>query len=204
LAHHTEAVNPKHSGTKAAARYSRTLEPGEEWVVQLRLAAIVYSHLKEAPFADFEAIVTQRKEEANEFYQSVIPPWMPVNFLIVLALREYHRYYGNTLRVECPTGSGKLMNLDEVADEISRRLSNIFLLNEEGKRAVFGDYRLFNDDPHWRDLIPFHEYFHGDTGRGCGASHQTGWTGLITQILTGLSIGSVMFTNTLESLASDK
>ena len=111
------------------------------------------------------------------------PIWMPVNFLILLALREYHKYYGDTFKVECPTVSGELKTLDEVADELERRLANIFLRDGEGKRAVFGSGELFNDDPHWRNLIPFHEYFHGDTGRGCGASHQTGWTGLIAEIL---------------------
>jgi hypothetical protein len=111
------------------------------------------------------------------------PIWMPVNFLILEALKQYHQYYGDTFRVECPTGSGKMKTLDEVAQELGRRLASIFLLNKEGKRAVFGSNYMFNTDPHWRDLIPFHEYFHGDTGRGCGASHQTGWTGLIAQIL---------------------
>jgi hypothetical protein len=114
------------------------------------------------------------------------PIWMPVNFLIILALKEYHKYYGDTLQVECPTRSGIMKNLDEVAEELACRLGNIFLRDEDGKRAVFGDQTLFNTDPHWRDLIPFYEYFDGDTGRGCGASHQTGWTGLIAQILIGV------------------
>jgi hypothetical protein len=111
------------------------------------------------------------------------PIWMPVNFLILLALQQYHLYYGEEFRVECPTGSGNLMNLEQVVQELRRRLANIFLLDGNGRRAVFGSRELFNTDPHWHDLIPFHEYFHGDTGRGCGASHQTGWTGLIAQIL---------------------
>jgi hypothetical protein len=114
------------------------------------------------------------------------PIWMPVNFLILHALKQYHLYYGDRFQVECPTGSGNLKNLDQVAEELGRRLTRIFLLDAEGRRAVFGDCNLFNNDPHWRDLVPFHEYFHGDTGRGCGASHQTGWTGLIAQILIGL------------------
>ena len=114
------------------------------------------------------------------------PIWMPVNFLILHALKQYHLYYGDTFQVECPTGSGNMKNLDQVVEELARRLTRIFLLNAEGRRAVFGDCKLFNNDPHWRDLIPFHEYFHGDTGRGCGASHQTGWTGLIAEILIGL------------------
>jgi hypothetical protein len=114
------------------------------------------------------------------------PIWMPVNVLILYALKQYHRYYGDTFQVECPTGSGRLMNLDQVSRELARRLTRLFLRDEQGRRAVFGSYRLFNEDPCWRDLIPFHEYFHGDTGRGCGASHQTGWTGLIAQVLMAL------------------
>jgi hypothetical protein len=111
------------------------------------------------------------------------PIWMPVNFLILEALEQYHQYYGDTLKVECPTRSGNMKTLDQVAAELARRLARIFLLDKEGRRAVLGSNQIFNTDPHWRDLIPFHEYFHGDTGRGCGASHQTGWTGLIAQIL---------------------
>jgi Mannosylglycerate hydrolase MGH1-like glycoside hydrolase domain len=118
------------------------------------------------------------------------PIWMPVNFLIHRALKQYHLYYGDKFQVECPTGSGNMKNLDQVAEELARRLTRIFLLNAEGRRAVFGDCKLFNNDPHWRDLIPFHEYFHGDTGRACGASHQTGWTGLIAEILIGLGEGT--------------
>src|SRR5262245_54967889 len=114
------------------------------------------------------------------------PVWMPVNFLILHALRQYYLYYGDTFKIECPTGSGNLKNLAQVAEELARRLTRIFLRDAKDRRAVFGDYKLFNRDPHWRDLIPFHEYFHGETGRGCGASHQTGWTGVIAQILIGL------------------
>jgi hypothetical protein len=119
------------------------------------------------------------------------PIWMPVNTLILLSLQEYHRHYGDSFQVECPTGSGQMKNLQEVGAELARRLANIFLRNEEGKRAVFGDCELFNSDPYWRDLIPFHEYFHGDTGRGCGASHQTGWTGGIAEILLSTRVGAV-------------
>ena len=119
--------------------------------------------------------------------------WLPVNFLILFSLRQYHLYYGEDFRVECPTGSGCMKNLDEVAEELARRLTRIFLRDAEGRRAVFGDCQLFNNDPYWRDLIPFHEYFHGDTGRGCGASHQTGWTGLIAQILMNLGEKPMQF-----------
>ncbi len=119
------------------------------------------------------------------------PIWMPVNVLILLSLQEYYLHYGDTFQVECPTGSGQMKNLQEVGKELARRLANIFLRNKEGKRAVFGDCELFNNDPYWRDLIPFHEYFHGDTGRGCGASHQTGWTGGIADILLGSRVGAL-------------
>jgi hypothetical protein len=111
------------------------------------------------------------------------PVWMPVNQLILLTLRQYYNYYGDTFKIECPTGSGNQMTLRQVSHEIGRRLVHLFLRDEHGNRPVFGSQPLFNNDPHWRDLIPFYEYFHGDTGRGCGASHQTGWTGLIAQIL---------------------
>jgi hypothetical protein len=111
------------------------------------------------------------------------PIWMPVNALIIRALLHYYSYYGNDFTVECPTGSGKQMNLYEVAQEISRRLANIFLKNEEGRRPVYGGTQKFQEDPHWRDLVLFYEYFHGDNGAGLGASHQTGWTGIIARTM---------------------
>ena len=95
----------------------------------------------------------------------------------------YHQYFGDTFQVECPTGSGRRMTLDQVARDLARRLARIFLRGADGRRPVSGPYHQFDEDPHWRDLIPFHEYFHGDTGRGCGASHQTGWTGLIADLI---------------------
>jgi hypothetical protein len=111
------------------------------------------------------------------------PVWMPVNALIVRALLQYYAYYGNDLTVECPTGSGRHMNLYEVAEEITRRLAGIFLRNADGRRPVYGGTRKFQEDPHWRDLVLFYEYFHGDNGAGLGASHQTGWTGLIARAM---------------------
>jgi hypothetical protein len=111
------------------------------------------------------------------------PIWMPVNGLIVRALLQYYAYYGNDFTVECPTGSGRYMNLYQVAEEIARRLSNIFLRESDGRRPVYGGTRKFQEDPHWRDHILFYEYFHGDNGAGLGASHQTGWTGIIARMM---------------------
>jgi hypothetical protein len=111
------------------------------------------------------------------------PIWMPVNALIIRALLQYYTFYGNDLKVECPTGSGRVMTLYEVAAEISRRLSSIFLKDSGGRRPVYGGTRKFQEDPHWRDLILFYEYFHGDNGAGLGASHQTGWTGVIARLM---------------------
>jgi hypothetical protein len=109
------------------------------------------------------------------------PVWMPVNGLIIRALLQYYSYYGNEFTVECPTGSGRQMNLYQVAEELSRRLNNIFLKDKDGRRPVYGETRKFQEDPQWRDYLSFFEYFHGDNGAGLGASHQTGWTGTIAR-----------------------
>ncbi len=111
------------------------------------------------------------------------PVWFPVNFLLIESLQKFHYYLGDGFKVECPTGSGTMMTLWEVAGEISRRLMRIFLRGPDQRRPVFGGAEKFQHDPHWRDLIPFHEYFHGDNGAGVGASHQTGWTGLIAKLI---------------------
>ena len=111
------------------------------------------------------------------------PIWFPMNFLIIEALQRYDSFYGDNLQVECPTGSGQMMNLGDVAKEIERRLLSIFRPDETGRRPCHGDDPRFRDDPHWRNLILFYEYFHGDNGRGCGASHQTGWTALVGHML---------------------
>jgi len=109
------------------------------------------------------------------------PIWMPVNGLIIRALGQYYAYYGNDFMIECPTGSGRMMNLYQVAEEIKNRLANIFLRDGKGYRPVYGGTRKFQEDPYWRDLLLFYEYFHGDNGAGLGASHQTGWTGIIAR-----------------------
>ncbi len=111
------------------------------------------------------------------------PVWFPINYLLVEALEKYHQFYGDELQVEDPTGSGTNLNLEQVAIELSRRLTNIFLRDEQGHRPVFGANSTFQNDPYWRDCIPFYEYYHGDNGRGVGASHQTGWTALVANLL---------------------
>jgi len=111
------------------------------------------------------------------------PVWMPVNILIIRALQNFYLYYGDNFKIECPTGSGKMMNLFEVSKEISDRLTNMFLRDKQGKRPVYGGTEKFQSDPHWRDHILFYEYFHADNGAGLGASHQTGWTGLVAKLI---------------------
>ena len=111
------------------------------------------------------------------------PVWFPINLVILRALGQLHRYYGDRLTVECPTGSGREMNLLEVANEISRRLASTFTNDDTGRRPVFGASETFQKDPHWHDLLLFYEYFNGDTGAGIGASHQTGWTGIVALLL---------------------
>ena len=111
------------------------------------------------------------------------PIWMPVNALIIRALLQYHMYYGDDFTIECPTGSARMMNLYQVAEELGRRLTTIFLRGEDGRRPVYGGTTTFQADPHWRDHILFYEYFHGDNGAGLGASHQTGWTGVVARIM---------------------
>jgi hypothetical protein len=111
------------------------------------------------------------------------PVWMPVNAMIIRALLSYYLYYGDNFKIECPTGSGRMMNLFEVSKEIANRLTRIFLRDNKGKRPVYGGTEKFQSDPHWRDYLQFYEYFHGDNGAGLGANHQTGWTGLVAKII---------------------
>ena len=111
------------------------------------------------------------------------PVWFPVNYLLIEALQKFHHYYGPDFTVECPTGSGMHLTLAQVAGELSRRVSHLFLKDAEGKRPINGADPRFRDDPWWRDWVLFYEYFDGDTGAGLGASHQTGWTGLVAKLL---------------------
>jgi hypothetical protein len=111
------------------------------------------------------------------------PIWFPVNYLLIESLQKFHHYYGDDFTVECPTGSGNFVSIEQAAEEISRRLTGIFLRGQDGRRAVYGDHPKLQSDPHFRDHLLFYEYFHGDTGRGVGAAHQTGWTGLVAKLL---------------------
>jgi hypothetical protein len=114
------------------------------------------------------------------------PVWMPVNFLLLTALMRLYAFYGDSFTVECPTGSGQYMTLFEVAQELSDRLTRIFLSDENGHRPVYGGAEKFQTDPYWKDYVLFYEYFHGDNGAGIGASHQTGWTGCIARIIQSM------------------
>ena len=111
------------------------------------------------------------------------PVWFPVNYLLIESLQKFHYFLGDTFTVEYPTGSGKKLNLAEVAAELSRRLTHTFLRGPDGRRPVYGGTEKFQQDPHWRDLVLFYEYFHGDNGAGIGAGHQTGWTGLVAKLI---------------------
>jgi len=111
------------------------------------------------------------------------PVWFPVNYIVIEGIRRFARFFGDDFAVEYPTGSGVELTLGQVADALDTRLIEIFLRDEDGRRAVFGNDNKFQSDPVWNGLIPFHEYFHGDTGQGLGASHQTGWTGLVADLI---------------------
>lgn len=111
------------------------------------------------------------------------PVWFPMNFLLIESLQKYYQYLGDDFKVECPTGSGNYLNLEEVAQEISKRLVAIFAKDADNQRPVYGGIEKFQTDPYWQDLILFHEYFHGDEGAGLGANHQTGWTGLVAKLI---------------------
>jgi hypothetical protein len=111
------------------------------------------------------------------------PIWFPMNYLIIESLQKFHHYWGDDFKVEFPTGSGNIITLWDVAGELSRRLTRIFLRGPDGRRPVAGGLDKFQSDPHWRDYVLFYEYFHGDNGAGIGASHQTGWTGLVAKLL---------------------
>jgi hypothetical protein len=140
------------------------------------------------PFADDVHTVTYEPAESmtglfggNSNWRG--PIWFPLNFMLIESLRQFHRYYGENLPIEHPTGSGTHLPLDRIADDLSARLVGLFRRGPDGRRPAFGANDLLQNDPHWRDHLLFHEYFHGDTGAGLGASHQTGWTALAATLL---------------------
>jgi hypothetical protein len=168
---------------------SRVLDPSE-FLSDHGIRALSRFHLDRPLEVNMGGAVAELKYEPGESTSGLFggnsnwrgPVWMPVNYLLVEALRVYHRYLAADFKVEHPSGSGVMRTLAEVADDISGRLVAIFL-DRDGRRPVFGDHAKFQDDNAWHDLIPFHEYFHGDTGAGLGASHQTGWTGLVADLI---------------------
>ncbi|MGH8896431.1 MAG: MGH1-like glycoside hydrolase domain-containing protein, partial [Egibacteraceae bacterium] len=162
-----------------------------EFLSRHGLRSVAASH-RERPFTiEFAGVTASVDYEPGESTTGLFggnsnwrgPVWFPVNYLLVEALGRFARYYGDDFTVEHPTGSGRELTLAEVADDLAGRLIGIFLDDERGRRPVFGGYEKFQTDPAWHDLIPFHEYFHGDTGAGLGASHQTGWTGLVADLI---------------------
>jgi hypothetical protein len=169
---------------------ARMLDPGE-FLSDFGIRAISRHHLDQPYRLEVNGSVHEVRYEPAESSTGLFggnsnwrgPIWFPINFLLIEALQKFHHYYGDDFLVESPTGSGIRQTLWQIAADISRRLESIFLQDDSGRRAVFGSQELFQSDPHWRDLVPFHEYFHGDSGRGVGASHQTGWTGLVAKLL---------------------
>jgi hypothetical protein len=197
VVHHL--LSPDHEGWRMCSLVSETrlrrllaamLDPAE-FLSDHGLRALSKRHALEPLEISVDGVAATLDYEPGESTSGLFggnsnwrgPVWMPINFLLVEALRVYHRFFGDAFRIECPTGSGRLKTLDEVADELSRRLVALFLRDADGRRPVLGDAALLQEDPAWRDLIPFHEYFHGDSGAGLGASHQTGWTGLVANLI---------------------
>jgi hypothetical protein len=168
---------------------SRMLDPSE-FLSDHGVRALSRYHLDHPLEVDLGGAMATLQYEPAESTSAVFggnsnwrgPVWMPVNYMLAEVLRVYHRYLGADFKVESPTGSGQMRNLAEVADDLSARLIGIFL-DQDGRRPVFGGETKFQDDHAWHDLIPFHEYFNGDNGAGIGASHQTGWTGLVADLI---------------------
>jgi hypothetical protein len=187
-----EALNKpgRHGYHAVERRMKRMLDP-HEFLSPHGIRAISRYHLEQPYRLELDGSVHEVHYEPGESSTGLFggnsnwrgPIWFPINFLIIEALQKFHHYYGDDFLVEAPTGSGQKLTLWQVAADISRRLESVFLRQADGRRPVFGDTELFQNDPHWRDYVPFHEYFHGDNGRGVGASHQTGWTGVVAKLL---------------------
>jgi Mannosylglycerate hydrolase MGH1-like glycoside hydrolase domain len=191
--------SPDHAGwrmlsivddTRLRRLLAAMLDPGE-FLSDHGLRALSRRHLDQPLNVSVDGVMATLDYEPAESTSGLFggnsnwrgPIWMPVNYLLVETLRVYHRFLGDSFTVELPTGSGRQLTLAQVADDLSARLTGIFLRREDGTRPVFGGYRLLQDNPAWRDQLFFHEYFHGDTGAGLGASHQTGWTGLVADLI---------------------
>ncbi len=202
LAQHVHATGPGHLGVhergifalvseERLRRILRRVLDEDEFLSPYGVRALSRHHLDEpyvfhAGGQDFRVGYLPAESDSGMFGGNSNwrgPIWMPVNVLLIRALTQYYLYYGDNFRIECPTGSGRMMNLFEVARELASRLSRIFLRDASGRRPVFGGTAKFQDDPHWRDHVLFYEYFHGDNGAGLGASHQTGWTGLVARLM---------------------
>ena len=197
VVHHMES--PEHAGWRMLSivdqqRLARMLAPmldPNEFLSDHGLRALSRHHLDHPLRVDFESVSATVDYEPGESTSGLFggnsnwrgPVWFPINYLLIEMLRVYHRYLGDGWQVQCPTGSGQQMDLAAVADELSGRLITIFCRRPDGTRPVFGDHELFQHDPAWNELVPFCEYFHGDTGAGLGASHQTGWTGLVADLI---------------------
>ncbi len=172
-------------------RVLRVMLDEQEFLSPYGVRAVSRRHLADPFVLDFGGAVHRVDYEPAESTTGLFggnsnwrgPVWFPANYLLIESLQRFHYYFGDDFRVECPTGSGRMLTLWEVAAELSRRLSRLFLRDEEGRRPVFGGVEKFQTDPHWRDHLLFYEYFHGDNGTGLGASHQTGWTGLVAKLL---------------------
>jgi hypothetical protein len=191
--------SPAHAGWRMLAivdepRLRRILAPmldPHEFLSAHGLRALSRHHADHRLQVDVDGVMAALDYEPGESTSGLFggnsnwrgPIWFPINYLLIEVLRVYHRYLGDSFRVECPTGSGNAIDLGAVADELASRLIGIFCRRDDGSRPVFGSYHLFQQDPTWNRLIPFHEYFHGDTGAGLGASHQTGWTGLVADLI---------------------
>jgi hypothetical protein len=168
----------------------RMLDP-EEFLGEYGIRAISRYHLEHPYRLEVEGAVHEVRYGPGESSTGLFsgnsnwrgPIWFPINFLIFEAIQNFHYYFGDDFLIEYPTGSGEKRTLWQIAAEISSRLESIFLRASDGRRPEFGDVQLFQEDPQWRDHVPFHEYFHGDSGRGVGANHQTGWTGVVAKLL---------------------
>jgi len=177
-------------GHRMKCLLKRMLDP-KEFLSEYGIRAVSRYHLAHPYRLDVNCAMYEVHYEPGESETGVFggnsnwrgPIWFPINFLLVEALQKFHHYYGDDFLVESPTGSGHKLTLWQIAADVSRRLESIFLRGADGRRPVFGQVELFQSDPHWRDWVAFHEYFHGDSGRGLGASHQTGWTGLLAKLL---------------------